>query len=66
MARVRRYPSYKTFSGQRYGRNISYDTKAEAKAHAERLRKDGDRVRIAKDKLLNGKVIYVTWLRKGR
>ena len=66
MAKVKRYPSYKSFGGLRYGRNISYDTKQEAVAHAKRLREGGDKVRVTKDKLLNGRTIYVTWLRKGR
>lgn len=65
MGRVKRYAPYKSFGGQRYGRNISYDTKQEAIAHAKRLRQQGDKVRITKDKLLTGKTIYVTWLRKG-
>lgn len=65
MARVKRYAPYRNFDGKRYGRNISYDTKQEALAHAKRLRQSGDRVRVTKDKLLTGKTIYVTWLRKG-
>ena len=62
---MKRYASYKNFGGKRYGRNVSYDTKQEAIAQAKRLRQQGDRIRITKDKLLNGKTIYVTWLRKG-
>ena len=64
--RKKRYAPYKNFGDKKYGRNISYDTKQEAVAHAKRLRQSGDRVRITKDKLLNGKTIYVTWLSRGR
>lgn len=66
MRKVKRYPSYKSFGGKVYGRNISYGTKQEAVAHANRLRQSGDRVRITTFKLLTGETRYVTWLRKAR
>ena len=65
MARVKRYAPYRYFDGKGYGRNVSYDTKQAAMDHAKRLRQSGDRARVTRDKLLTGKTIYVTWLRKG-
>jgi len=67
MARKGRFlPSYKVFSGERYGLNLTFDTKREAVRNAKGLRESGDKVRVTKEKGIGGEVIYATWLRKGR